>query len=31
MQQTTKVSFLNECKYGEVTVELVLVDKSNYI
>jgi len=26
-----KVSFLNECKYGEVTVELVAVDKSNYI
>lgn len=26
-----KVSFLNECRYGEVIVELVAVDKSNYI
>lgn len=26
-----KVEFLNECKYGQVTVELVAVNKSNYI
>ena len=26
-----KVSFMNECKYGQVTVELVAVSKSNYI
>lgn len=26
-----EVSFLNECKYGQVTVELVAVDKANYI
>lgn len=26
-----KVSFINECKYGKVTVELVSVSKSNYI
>lgn len=26
-----KLTLLNECKYGEVTVELVAVDKSSYI
>lgn len=25
------VSFINECKYGQVTIELVAVSKSNYI
>lgn len=26
-----KVSFLNECKYGQVEIDLVAVSKSNYI
>ena len=26
-----KVNFVNECKYGQVTVELVAVDKSSYL
>lgn len=26
-----KVSFMNECKYGQITAELVAVSKSNYI
>ena len=26
-----KVSFLNECKYGQVEIDLVTVSKSNYI
>lgn len=26
-----KLSLLNECKYGQVTIELVAVSKSNYI
>lgn len=26
-----KLSLLNECKYGEVTVDLVAVSKSNYL
>lgn len=26
-----KINFINECTYGQVTIELVAVDKSNYL